>query len=377
MKNELRDLFLIMFDKNKYKQEILEKYADVINGIEDLLGDGYDDMSTLFYLVNRHYLHWMDSNPDIAVSEKEIKTRRKIYKILQKFGPKILGCTQVIENRKYIDNPSCNEDDDKVVLPDRPVIFVANHGFRDDILATTLAAGRHSYLYCGSLPLFYNTFEGLAVALVGDVMINRRNKTSKQASVSKIEKVFGYGTDLIMFPEGGWNKTSEVLTNHLWKGVYEFSCLGNYDVVPIVHYVRDMEIVDKKNTIHTIVDKPIHLYEMNEKDALMYLRDVMSSWQYKMAEIYGTSTRNDEMNGFSNHDEKWRYLLEKRMTGIPRYDSEIEKKSDYRPKEIILPENVFEPISNITNVTPENINMVMEAKKLVKERQQSDFQRMM
>ena len=145
VKNELRDLFLIMFDKNKYKQEILEKYADVINGIEDLLGDGYDDMSTLFYLVNRHYLHWMDSNPDIAVSEKEIKTRRKIYKILQKFGPKILGCTQVIENRKYIDNPSCNEDDDKVVLPDRPVIFVANHGFRDDILATTLAAGRHSY----------------------------------------------------------------------------------------------------------------------------------------------------------------------------------------------------------------------------------------
>ena len=376
MIQELRDLTLILFNKEKYKNEVLVKYGNVINSIDDLLGDNYSDLSLLFYLINRHYLHWLDSNPDIAVQESEIKLRRKIYKLLKKVGPKLLGCTQVIENRKYINNPNCREMDDKVMLPKKPVIFVANHGFRDDVLATSLAAGRHAYFYCGSLPLFYNTIEGFAVALVGDVIINRRNKESKDSSILKVKKVLEKGTDLIIFSEGGWNKKSEVLTNHLWRGVYEFSKLGNYDVVPIIHYVRDLEVVNKKNIIHTIVDDPIHLYEMNEKDALIYLRDVLSSWQYKMSEIYGKTTREKELQGFSNHDEKWISTLEKRMQGVPRYDSEIEKKSDYRPKDIVLPETVFESIANIKNITPYNVNMVLDAKKLIKERKNSDFQRM-
>ena len=377
MKQELRDLILILTDKEKYKSEIFERYHDVLNSFDDLLGDNNDDMSILFYLINRHYLHWLDSDPDKAINEKEIERRKKIYKILQKIGPKILGCTQVIENRKLIDKPDSLVPGPDVVLPDKSVIFASNHGFRDDVLATTLAVGRPPYLYCGSLPLFYNTIEGLAVSLVGDVMVNRRSKNSKQSSIEKAKKVLEYGTDLVVFPEGGWNKTSEVLTNKLWKGIYDFSKLGNYDVVPIVHYVRDMEIVDKKNVIHTIIDDPIPLYEMPEKEALIYLRDVLSTWQYKMAEVYGRTTRDEELKGFKSHDDKWKSVLEKRMEGIPRYDSEIEKMSDFRPKEIVLPEDVFDPIANIKNVTPENISMVLNAKKLVKKRKDSDFQRLL
>ena len=377
MNRELKDLFYILFNKKKYKEELLKRYADSINSMNDLYGDGYDDMSKLFYLVNRHFLHWMSNDPDSVVNEKEIEFRKKIYKILQKKGPDILGCTQVFENRKYINNPKCKDSDDKVILPDRPVIFVANHGFRDDVLATTLATKRPPYLYCGSLPLFFNTKEGFAVAMVGDIMVNRRNKNSKKASIAKVKKLFDYGTDLVVFPEGGWNKRSEIFTNPLWKGVYEFSCINNYDVVPIVHYVRDMEIVDKKNIIHTIVDDPIPLYSMPEKEALIYLRDVLNSWQYKMAEVYGRSTRKEEMKGFGSHDEKWKACLEKRMVGIPRYDSEIEMKSDYRPKDIVLPDDAFGPIANIKNITPENAKMVVNARKLVKERKDSDFQHMM
>ena len=54
--DNLKDLKLILTDKDAYKKEILERYKDSLDGIEDLLGDGYDDMSTLFYLINRRYL---------------------------------------------------------------------------------------------------------------------------------------------------------------------------------------------------------------------------------------------------------------------------------------------------------------------------------
>ena len=376
MNQDIKDFFLVLKDKNSYKEEICKRYEGIIEKFDDLLGDGYDDASTLFYLVNRKFLFWLDNNPEISIREKDIVFRKNFYKILKIIGPKMLGCSQVIENRKYINNPKTTEKDTAVVIPNKPVIFVANHGFRDDALATILAAGRHSYIYWGSLPQFYNTIDGLAASLVGEIMFNRKSKISKQASMNKVMKVMEYGTDLMMFPEGGWNKTSELFVTNLWKGVYTISKMGNFDVVPIAHYVRDMEIIDKKNIIHTVVDDPIPLYEMDQKEALIYLRDILASWQYKMAEIYGSSTREKELEGFETSDDKWHYCVKKRMEGVSRYDSEIEKQSDFRPKDIVRPESAFEQIANIKNISGNNIKMVLSAKELVKERKNSDFQRM-
>ena len=376
-KQELMDLKLILTDREEYKKQVLERYSDSINGIEDLLGDGYDDMSNLFYFVNRKYLHWMSNDPDEAVIEKEVLFRRKFYEVLKKIGPGMLGCTQVYENRNKLNDPTSDEPDLGIELPERPVIFVANHGFRDDVLATTLAANRHAYLYCGSLPLFYNTFNGFATSLVGQIMTNRKNKASRQASIEKSYRAMEYGADIIIFPEGGWNKSKEQLVLDLWvKGVYLLSKKGNFDVIPITHYVRDMEIVDKKNIIHTVIDDPIPVYDMSPEEALTAIRDNFASWEYKMAEAYGRSTRDEELEGFENSDEKWHDHLKKRMVFVDRYDSTIERIADFRPKGKVRIEDVFEPIANIKNITPENARMVEDAKRLVKEKKQTDFQRL-
>ena len=360
--------------REKINKKILEDYSDELTSFNDLLGDNEQEMSKLFYLVNRHFLYMLDNDPNVSIREKDIKFRKKFYKLLKLLGPSMLGCSLKIEDRNEfadgVDDRIYNNSNDS-----KPVIYVANHGFRDDALATVLAANSHSYIYWGSLPLFYNTFDGLASSLVGEVVMNRKSKSSKLASIDKSLKVLEYGTNLIIFPEGGWNKTSEKMILDLWRGVYVISKAGNYDVVPIVHYVKDPEIIDKKNIIHTIVDKKIPLYNYEEKEALVLLRDLLASWEYKMMEKYGKSTRSEEMEGFSNSDEKWDSLVEKRMEYVTRYDSSIEKKCDYRPKDTVRPEDVFEAIANIENITSDNISMVNEAKKIVKERKFSDFQR--
>lgn len=66
------------------------------------------------------------------------------------------------------------------------------------------------------------------------------------------------------------------------------------------------------------------------------------------------------------------------MKGVNRYDSSIEKCADYRPKHIIRPETVFEPIANIhpENISVHNIKMVLDAKKIVKEAKANDYQRL-
>jgi len=379
MKQELLDIKTILTDKEKFKNEIFKRYSAELTSIKDLLGDE-DSFSTLFYLINRHFLYMLDNDPSISIKESDINFRRKFYHILKLVAPSMLACKQVIENREYINEPIVENKKtrEKNNLSDKPVIYVANHGFRDDALATVIAADRHAYIYWGSLPLFYNTFEGLASSLVGEVVMNRKKSESRKASLDKALKVMEYGTDIIMFSEGGWNKTSEIPVLDLWPGIYKLSCMAQCDVVPIAHYVRDMEILNKNNLIHTVVDNPIPLYQMEEKEALTYLRDNLASWQYKMAELYGKSTRAEEMNGFATGKEKWDNHLTKRMSGVARYDSSIEKKSDYRPKNITRPEEVFRPICNINqdNINAKNIKMIEEAKKLVKTRENNDFQRL-
>ena len=137
-----------------------------------------------------------------------------------------------------------------------------------------------------------------------------------------------------------------------------------------------MEIVDKKNIIHTVIDDPIPVYDMSPEEALTAIRDNFASWEYKMAEAYGRSTRDEELEGFENSDEKWHDHLNKRMVFVDRYDSTIERIADFRPKGKVRIEDVFEPIANIKNITPENARMVEDAKRLVKEKKQTDFQRL-
>ena len=97
-----------------------------------------------------------------------------------------------------------------------------------------------------------------------------------------------------------------------------------------------------------------------------------------MAEHYGKSTREEEMRGYKTADEKWHAHLKERMKGVSRYDSNIEKFADYRPKHIIRPEDAFRAIAELPDdhISPENVRMVLEARKLVAERDACDFQRL-
>ena len=138
----------------------------------------------------------------------------------------------------------------------------------------------------------------------------------------------------------------------------------------------DMKILNRDNDIHTFIDEPIPLYEMPEKEALIYLREVMATRQWEMMERYGVSTRKDELQGFGSSGEKWHAHLRERMKGVSRYDSSIEKCSDYRSKDIIRPEDTFKSIADIIYLNEYNINDVLYAREILKNCLENDFQRL-
>ena len=131
----------------------------------------------------------------------------------------------------------------------------------------------------------------------------------------------------------------------------------------------------KDDIIHTVVDDAIKIDDLGEKAALEYLRDVMATWLYLLIEKYGSISR-EELIG--NHEDSISALEEKlqyNLSTMDYYDSDIEKHSDYRPKDKVRPEDVFENIANIENINVNNVNDVVYAQKLVRQRKREDIQR--
>ena len=58
-------------------EKIIEKYNDCLLSKQDLIGDNNQDMSKLFYLINKRFLYLLDNNPNIAITEKDIEIRKK------------------------------------------------------------------------------------------------------------------------------------------------------------------------------------------------------------------------------------------------------------------------------------------------------------
>lgn len=351
-----------MSRKQRKIDAILKKYNGMITGIGDLVGD--EPPSRLFFLLADRLSYLLDLDEKIAINPKGVERRRKLLPIIKMLGPHFLNNRQIFENRNYLQNPDSQLiPDSQIALPDEPVIWASNHGFKDDALGSVLAAQRHAYILFGSLPQFFNTIDGVAAWLIGVVMANRRISASKKAAIPKAVRAMKCGADLLMYPEGAWNLSPNALMLELWPGVYRIACETGAKVVPMIHYLRDNS-TSKDNPIHTVVDDPVRIDDLTERQALSYLRDIMATWYYLMIETYGKSTRAETL-GASSFDEVWGRQVEERMGFVARWDREIEAIADYRPKGKLFPEQVWRAIADIEKITPQNVRHILYARQLL------------
>lgn len=366
----LKELKKILIFKNDKMNEL--KKNNRIKNVNDIYGD--DDPTWLFPILIEKLGFLLDPNDMRCFSEKNINNRKWFNTLVRKIGPVILRTKQVIEDRKELASDYFLVDD--LNIPDEPVIFVSNHGFRDDILGSLIAASRHAYLMFGSLPQFYNEIEGPLIYGNGVILVNRSVKESRKASVDKCIKVIENGCSVLMFPEGVWNKSPNKLSLPLWRGVYEIAKQTGAKIVPIVHYIKDPTLTIEKedNPFHTVIDNPIDVNGKSEQEILELISEKFDTWHFLMMEKYGKSTREELLEGFDNSQDAWDEQLRLRIFTADKYDSIIEKSADYRSKNVVLADEVFSAIAEL-EMTPQNFTEVIAAKKIVKTAKNNDFQR--
>lgn len=403
MANEIGNFTVFDFDKlignlkEKELVRIMEVHKDHITSLTDLTGG--EDPSWLFYILINACGRMLDPENTKDQTKMAIAIRRRLNPIIKKLGPSFLTNPQIIENRNFLMHPDADviDEDSGIILPDEPVIWIANHSFKDDTLASILVV-RHAYILFGSLPQFYNTFDGVTAFLNGVVQTNRKVKLSRGAAVPKSVGVLRNGADLFEFPEGVWNKTPDKLLLDFWPGVYRTVQETGFKVVPVIHYQRD-KIGEKVpgNEIHTVIDAPVDITNMTEREGLEFLRDKLATWYWLMMEQYGQSScyeefgmkqfaERPEINAMAQqlgisldgrlktYSEVWEEHLRRRVATADRYDREIELSADYRPKYKPLPEDVFAAIAD-EEITDKNKDDVEYARQLIKTRKMNDYQR--
>ncbi len=348
-----------MTAKEERLEKIFSKYKDCLEENRDLYAD--QDPSFWFYYLANYFSYLMDNNPKRAVKEWDVKIRKPLYKIVKLVGPRFLVSKQVFENRNVLENEQATEKDEGITLPSKPVIWVSNHSFRGDPLATIMATKRDAFMLVGNIAQFYNSLDSLPAFINGLVLVDRRNKKSRKASVEKCKRVIDLGGDLLIFPEGVANKTPNALTLNLYSGVYKIAKEKNIKIVPVVHYKENPYSSSKDDIIHTVIDDPIDVSKMTMKEALTTLKDTFAYWRYLMMERYGQSTREKELGEYDNSEDYWEDIINSRPMG--RYD----KKSEltYYPSSEREYYKALDDIAALEE-TKNNILLVNDAKKLIK-----------
>lgn len=372
----------------------LENHKDSLTGFCDLVGDDKIPTKQFFFNI-KHIGHLLDNNPDKVLNQVGIRLRgMTTARLVKLLAQNFMTSKQVFEDRNellHYKTTDMSVRDKGIELPKEPVIWAPNHHFKDDALASVRAAQRPVTMMFGSIPLFFNTTDGVLSYLIGAILINRKSKASRDASILKAKRAIELGSDLMWCPEGVHNKTANLLTLELWKGIYRVANEKGIKVVPVIHYIFDPTqkiIPHELNPIHTVVDDPIDFTQFSEKAGLEYLRDVLSTWYYLMMERYGKTTRKELMDAYQKraiyygaredfkdnpitaHEIGVIYNLDLRST-VSGYDRSIEAAADCRPSSIVRPENVFENIS----ANQANIGHALYAANLVRERRREDYQR--
>ena len=268
------------------------------------------------------------SNVDNFTTDTGMKLRRVIGKPLRKVLKMAAGKKVVIDRYPKLEK-------------DEQYIFASTHYFNEDIIAGMAAIDRSAYALIGTTDQVDNNPLMYAAWLYGLIYVDRNDPESRKQSVLKMEKVLNNGSSVIMFPEGGWNNTENLLCQRLFAGPYVLSQLTGKKVVALSTF-SDPE----SDTIHIMASDPIDMTNMSKEEALELLRDTMATMMYEEIEKYSTpyerSKYYEDIHMQHMESRRKEYLKEKWTRDV--WDEEL---TVYKPKHITTAEEVRASLDNV------------------------------
>ena len=242
-----------------------------------------------------------------------IRARDMLYPLLMQLTKTKVKCRVILENTY-------------TPLPDRPIVFAANHSAFMDTPIMERVTKRRSYILSGrqSLPFV----DWLFFALIGSIWVDRKSGADMKASKDAIIEYLQKGQSVLWFPEGTWNLTDNLLVMPLKWGIVEIAKQANAQIIPVVLRYDRAENICQVKFGQPITDMQLE----NKVDAIRNLRDAMATLRWDLLSREKLYCHADIA---IIRDENYRAVEE-----YPYYDFDYEQSCVYRPHDSY--EDVFE-----------------------------------
>ncbi len=257
---------------------------------------------------NKSLEYLMSYDPKKVVSKRGIRIRKIFHPVFNRIIP-LTSKSKLKVIKTY------NSSGERIKVPkDRRIIFVPNHGFKDDIALTLKTAKHHAYMVFASIPDFFYTIDGYALWMNGVFMADRRDKMSKGTLLDKVDYAFDLGLKrVVICPEGVWNKSPNELVLHYWKGAYLAAKKNDALLMPISLLNKDMKIdgdvgKGKRGVCYSMLGEPIDPKNMSWEDLEEKLREAIATNRYELMEKY-SQARRDSL-GYTTYDYWSEYVKE-------------------------------------------------------------------
>lgn len=290
-------------------------------------------------MKNYGIMGFSNSNVENFTSDVGMNLRKKINPILRPILKMATKGDLIIDNYPELDK-------------NKQYIFVSAHNFVEDTIANLATIDRNAYLLFGTTDQLEVNPEMYAAWLNGFIYVNREDKQNRKDALLKMQRVLENGNSVLIFAEGGFNNTENLLCQKLFASPYILSKVTGVEVVPIAPFHEY-----GSDKIYMNVGKPMDLsqYE-NQKEALADLRDSISTLLYESIEKHTAPIKRSELG----IDPRLEYMEERRKEYLnTKWTKDVweEELTRYFDKDEREYNELWESMDNI-NVTKDNASIM-------------------
>lgn len=272
------------------------------------------------------------STPETFTTSFGIKFRRLIKPVLRPILRRAVGRKIHIESFPELQK-------------DVPYIFASTHSFVDDVIVNYTCVDRSAYMLIGTPDQIEHNPAMYAAWLNGMVFVDKLNPQSREDSVEKMVRILKSGSSIILYPEGAWNNTENLLVQPLFAGPWILAQRTNCKIVPVAMYQEY-----KSNDIYYRVGVPLDLSGMEKREALNLLRNTMATMIYELMEKHATPLKRAELGATPRLDYIDERMREYLCTKWTRDDWAMEI-TIYRDKKLPPPPEQVRAGFDYVNIT--------------------------
>lgn len=215
------------------------------------------------------------------------------------------------------------------------IIYAITHIGGNDVEITFEAVKLPAWLFLGDPRELYCNLDGLMLFLNGAICIETRDKEDRQIAKAHAIELLKKGGNLIIYPEGAWNLSENLLLQPLYSGTLEIAQESDAEIVPVA-----LERYD--DTYYANIGENIDVSQMDLSDkaaATNVLRDTMATLKWEIYENVGIVTRESIPPNYSTTFVNQIMNIRKSSYTIKDINEGV-----YRPRGVVTPEEAFAPI---------------------------------